>query len=371
MTAKALFVTILIFMSCKDIKEKKKEVSSIFLNEFETVITSDPSTIAVPGILKINSSLFVYDKSKAKLLRINERDSALKEIGRTGAGPGEYITVNNFFVRGEFLYVIDNVLMKINKYTLEGVFESNFNYGRFSKNSSAPPPPPSSSNRILANEIDNQPYVDLSGKVILPSSKFDSTGSKLFQIFDWSGVKISELGNIPKGSSFILDDDKIWNEVTEKKIPSYYKPNSFLVDDPSNKNEYFVIFSSIPKIVKYDINGIILWEKDTQDHESNVILNGFFEAMKKLNNGGNRNRIDLEFYSYGKANKEGELFLVLNKKPLTINQFDNHGKLLKRIIIDSKVNDVTQVLDFNFETEKIFIATIKGDIRSYPLVSNK
>ena len=76
------------------------------------------------------------------------------------------------------------------------------------------------------------------------------------------------------------------------------------------------------------------------------------------------NRTDLEYYSSGVSNNEGDLFLVVNIRPVVIHKFKQTGELVHKYIFESK--DVTPILDFDFLNNRIIAVTDIGEIRIYP-----
>ncbi|NGP89374.1 6-bladed beta-propeller [Fodinibius halophilus] len=340
-------------------------VESTELKNYETLVDLEENKLATPVIIRhgSDSTFFVYDVRQQQVLKMDKKGTIINKIGRTGRGPGEYLFVNNMFVREQHLYIIDIVQFMIHKYDMEGNFVSSFNFGEIAGQPTIPPP---GIGLVTANEIDNQPYVNLQGDIILSNVNVGDKSEHIFQIIDWEKKKqLSELGEVPEGSSFVLDNQKLRNEATDGKVPSFYKPNSFPVQDRDNPNEYFVIYSSLSQIAKYAANGGKLWEKNINTTETNSIRTRFFDAMDRMSNSPDiRDRVGLEYYSSGFSNNEGDLYLVVNTSPVMIHQYNNAGKLLHKYKFSSK--NITPVLDIDFANSRILAASEKGEIRAYP-----
>lgn len=335
------------------------------LKNYETVVDLEDNTLATPVIIRrgSDSTFFVYDVRLEQILEMDGKGTVVNEIGRSGRGPGEYLFVNNMFVREQHLYVIDIVQFMVQQYDMEGNLVSSFNFGEIAGKPTIPPPP---IGLVTANEIDNQPYVNLQGDLILSNVNVGNKSEHIFQLIDWGEKQqLSEMGEVPGGSSFVLDNVELRKEATEGKIPSFYKPNSFPVQDLANPDEYFIVYSSLPKIGKYSSIGEKLWEKDIKTIETDRIRTHFFEVMDRLSNSPDiRDRIDLEHYVSGFSSSEGELYLVVNTTPVMIHQFNNAGELLHKYKFSSE--DTTPVLDIDFENSQILAASEEGEIRAYP-----
>jgi len=233
--------------------------------------------------------------------------------------------VNNIFLTKEYLYIVDTGQLIIHKYDRTGELHSSFDFGKIAGKPTVPPPPVGN---ILANEIDNQPFVTSKGDLMLSTVNFGTTKDKIFKLISWEGNELSEIGDVPEGSEFVLDNVKLRKEASEGEIPSFYKANSFPIQDYANPDEYFFVYSSLPKIAKYTSNGDKLWEKDISNTEADQSRGRFFKIMDKMNSSPDiRDRIDLEFYSSGVSSNEGDVYLVANTEPVVIHQFNNTGGL--------------------------------------------
>lgn len=351
-------------MNCNVDTPTSKALETTELTNFETLESLDSETLTLPIIIKVfnNQSIVVYDIGKNQVLKLDESGVIINSIGRVGNGPGEYLYVNNINVTNEQLYLVETTQMLVHLYNEGGNLISSFDFGKIAGN---PTIPAVFGGVVIANELDNQPYVTLQGNLLLSNLNIGAESQFLFQLIDWDdGKKLSEIREVPVGSSFTLDNQKLRTEALNGEIPSFYKANSFPVQDRSKPDEYFIVYSSLSKLAKYTSTGEKLWENDIQSEETDTIRNKFFETMDRMRNSDIRNRVALKYYSSGVSNLEGDLYLVANTKPVVIHQFNNLGELVQKYVFTSK--EVTPVLDIEFLNNQIFVATESGEIRIYP-----
>lgn len=334
----------------------------IDIKGFEKFIASEDMLLAVPTIIQANESVFIFDVMEGKLIEVNSDKEVINYFGGVGRGPGEFISVNNFFLHGNYIYAVDRIMMNILKYDVNGEFIASLDYGALSGALSPPPPPPIGA--VNATEIDNEPIVTANGEVIL--SKFHGTDSlqSLYDIYNWKGEKLNTLGEVIEGSTFILDNEKIHSDIAKDEIPSFYRSNSFLVNDLKNPEELFLVFSSLGKILKYNKDGTKLWDTEIQSAEMDTMKMRFFEIMDKIGERGDkRNRIGLEYFSSGFSNKNGELFLVANTKPISLYKLSDEGVFIEKYTLVAEEGiEFSNVVDISFELGKIFVASKDGEI---------
>ncbi|MDR8393820.1 6-bladed beta-propeller [Aliifodinibius sp. S!AR15-10] len=349
-------------LGCTADKPPEKMVETTELKDYDTLAGLESGQVALPVILKVreDQSFAVYDIAKNQVLELDEDGVVKNKIGRSGRGPGEYLFVNNIFLTEQYLYIIDTALYFVHQFDRKGNLVSTFDFGKIAGKPTTPPP--IVGGVVKANEIDNQPFVTLQGDIILSNVNVGNKGQYLFQLWDWEGDKRSELGEVPEGSSFVLDNAELRNEALEGEVPSFYKANSFPVQDRGAPNEFFIVYSSLSRIAKYTSTGEKLWQKDVQTRESEAIRKHFLETMDQMSK---PNRVDLEIYSSGASDGAGNLYLVANTEPVVIHQFNSSGELVHKYEFTSK--EVTPVLDIDFENKRILAATESGEIRSYPL----
>lgn len=350
-----------ILIGCRSETLSSSEIGTTELTEFETFITVGENRLAVPSILRYNgSSLFVYDGGHGKILELNDRGEIIHEYGQKGQGPGEFASLNNIFITDKHLHAVDNLKFYIYTFDRTGELTSSLDYG---EPVGAPPPVPMAPGKIIVPNPDNKPAVTLSNDVMFPSHQSDST---LYELSDRNGSHLSDIGKIPEGSTYNLDYNKMKEDVENRVVPSYYRPSAFPVTDQSNSEEIFLIYSAIPKIAKYEMNGQLLWERTIPPvAEVDSVTNRFYETMERLQQADLRNRIDLQYYSSGRSSPSGELFLAMGTNPVLIHRFSNTGELTGRYKLISEGADLLPIFDIDFAGNRIYIVTEEAEIRTY------
>ena len=112
----------LIICSCKNNIKLESEMTSIVINkkgfheqldvtalfdvEFITLETSKPSRIGIIEKIIYHKELFyVHDRQQEKILVFNEHGKYIRTIGKKGRGKGEYISLADFEIHDDNIYV--------------------------------------------------------------------------------------------------------------------------------------------------------------------------------------------------------------------------------------------------------------------------
>jgi hypothetical protein len=241
--------TVFILISCSKEDTALSDVDFTELKEFETFVALDDLLLTTPSVIRFDgdSHLFVYENSRGTVLELDENGDVVNEFGRRGQGPGEVQMVNNIFLTETSLYIVDVWQFFIHRYDRNGEFLSSLDYGSLGYVPGTPRPP-FSPTFLRAERIVNEPHVTLSGHVLLSPVSAGEPTDVVYKRKDWEGNHLSDIGAVPAGSSFIYDADEFRSDILNREIPSFYKPNTFPVNDPVNPDEYFLIYSSIPKL---------------------------------------------------------------------------------------------------------------------------
>lgn len=365
-----VILVLAVFNSCQtEESSTETEVELTELTDFTTVLGTNDSTLAVPAALSYHpDGLFIYAKSKAQILQLSSEGEILNTYGRSGRGPGEFLKVNNIFTTANHVYAVDELQYFIHKYEIGGDLQSSMDYGKvggFGRPNV--PMAPSSSNAVYAENINNKPAVTLRGNVLLSGVQFSDSVKNVYQLIDWQGNHLANIGEIPKGSEVVLDYKKLREDVSNQVIPAFYRANAFPVMDASNPQEFFLIYSAFPTIEKYTTNGELLWSKQIENiPEIDSIATQFYESMEEMQQTDIRNRINLEYYVSGTSGPRGDLFLVMDTNPLVIHRFSNEGVLITRYVLKSSDDvELAPIFDVNFDSSHIFVVTKAGEIRAY------
>lgn len=367
-----IFITCL-FISCQQEQKDAPDQSEITLSEYSTAVSNEDFLIGVPSIIRFvdSESFLIYDSSTRLVYNLDLQNMSKQTIGREGRGPGEYLWVQNFFAENDNVYVIDNSQQLIHKYGA-GVntdFISSFNY-RPGQAPSAPPPPPLPPLDLPyvdtgpIGSFNNQPHITSEGNVLIYDLQ---PGQALYRLYDWDENEIASLGKVPEGSILDIDYTQFRTELENKQVPSFFESNTFIVNDRSKSDEYFLIHSAIPRIVKYNSSGKKLWDIHiTKIPEIDQISNDYNETMEEILKIVDT-MIPLRKYTSGVSVENGDLFLstyTYPGVPLWIHHFDNSGSLQNRFKIDSEV-ELYPVFDVDFSSRNILIPTEEGDVRAY------
>ncbi len=366
-----LLIVLYVITGCGSEPTTSNAIETTLLENFETVIPLEDNVLATPTLIRQgkNLNLYIYDDAQTKVLEVDNNGCVVNEFGQPGQGPGELIIGNNFFLTDSNLYIDDSAQFLIHQYDYSGQYIASMDYGdRLGMPNT--PPAPFSPSIIRAKDINNQPFVTLDGHVMLSAVKFSDTVKSIYELIDWEGFYIADIGSIPEGSTFVIDNEKLQSDVSDQVVPSLYRSNAFVINDDANLNEYFLVYSALPKISKYDSSGRNIWSTEipkTQELDSLTI--NFFETMERLQQADPRNRIDLKYYTSGISNSNGELFLITNTNPVWIHHFNAVGSLIHRYKLISEDVEIKPIFDIDFEQKRILVVTEDAEIRSYPFLN--
>jgi hypothetical protein len=268
--------------------------------------------------------------------------------------------------------MVDRVQFRIARFTLDGELDATLDYGQRGSQSMPPPAPQSLVPR--PKDITNQPFITSSGQAMVSAITPGEDFNKLYTLAEWEGDSISNLGDIPNGSTFVLDYEEYQATVDKREVPAYYKPNVFPVNDYANNDEFYFIYTAFPKIVKYNTSGEKLWEEAIPETtELDSFFTHFFDVSERMSG---KERIGLDTYVSGVSSKSGYLYLVLGKygfveasNDLWIHEFTDNGELSRRFRLVSEDVNLAAIFDIDFANQQIFVVTEEAEIRVYPFES--
>ncbi len=363
--------TFCLLIGCQTEQSASPDVEVTELSDYNTIVSYEDGTLATPVILRFgnNSHLFVYDAGKHEVLELDGNGEVVNTYGGSGRGPGEFLMAVNMFLSDNHLYVVDRIQYRISRFTLGGGPDGALNYGQEGSMAMPPPAPRGATPRAL--DINNQPVVTLNGDLLLSAVSHEDTVTSLYKLMDWEGNHLSDIGKVPEGSAFTLDYDRYQRTVGNGEIPAYYKPNAFPVNDRANADEFYLVYTSFPKIAKYNASGEELWETDVpKTAELDTITTNFYDISEEMRG---KSRIDLDKYMSGVSSPDGHLYLVLGKNGfadffngLWIHKFNPKGKLVDRFKLISNDVDLASIFEIDFSRDIIFVVTEEAEIRAYP-----
>jgi len=264
------------------------------------------------------------------------------------------------------LFLVDTGRYLIHRYDRNGTHISSLDYGDLGYMNNTPHPPVNTQ-LVLAQDLTHQPHVTQNKDLLLSPFLADDAGNVIFDKVNRDGEVFSTMGSVPEGSSFTMNGSEYSNSISNREVPSLEIPNAFPVNDPSNPDEIFMIYSAIPEIAKYSSDGERLWEREiTNLAEIDSVSSNIFDVMESLATG---NRMMLNKYMAGTGTPNGDLYLAINSNPMTdsplwIHQFNSTGELTKRYKIESELN-IPPIFDVDPVNRQIFVVTEEAEIRAY------
>ena len=246
-----------------EINSGTNEVNVKELINYDNLISNNDLLLGLPIRLKYDEdtqNLFIQDPNNWSIIEIDDSSYVVKKFGSRGSGPGEIQELADFFITKDNLFIVDAAQLLIHKYSRhDGKHISSLNYGNVLSEDKI-----SSDNKILVPQkpslIDNnnQPFVTLDEKILVPSL---ANGEFLFQSINWDGDKLAGIGEIPTECKTAEEYDKIRLALENRKVPARDACLVFPVNDHSNPDEIFLVYSAIPKIAKYSLSGQKIWEQ--------------------------------------------------------------------------------------------------------------
>ena len=228
-----------------------------------------------------------------------------------------------------------------------------------------PPPPPLNANN-------NRPFVTLNETILLPSQ---TNGEFLYQAFNWQGKKVTDIGEVPDGYTPLADDEEVRSALRDQRVPERDLALVFPVNDLSDYNEIYLVYSVIPKIAKYTLTGNKIWEQaipSTPEVDSlmidlsNVLVNhpnqrASLLPVKKYMKGVNSPQGDLYLFTYTNMDTPHT-----PRRPMWIHQFDTKGTLVYRYKIISDT-DLFYYPGIEFKNRRVYTPSFnESDIRICP-----
>lgn len=367
-------------VACGEQAPENSETTTIefkILRDYDSLISNNDLLLGVPVRLKIDHDtqhLFIQDVAHWAVIELDEQNNEVRRYGSRGSGPGEIQSLDDFFITEEHLFIVDGNRLLIHKYSrIDGQFISSLEYREFlieKSNSSEHGLQPNLQAPLTSNN--NRPFITYNETVLLPAQ---SSGKYLYRAITWEGEKTAEIGEIPEGYNDFIDDEEVRNALRNKRLPAHVLPLAFPVNDPANLNEIFVVYSVIPKIAKYNLEGDKIWEQSvpyTPEVDSLMI------DLKNVLQDHPNQRVSLlpvKKYMAGRSSPDGDVYLFtytnLNtphtpRRPMWIHQFDTEGNFIHRYKIISDT-DLFYYPGIDFKNRRIFTPSFnESDIRIYP-----
>jgi hypothetical protein len=356
----------LVLTNCSSQTTEIYEGEYLELDEYKAILSYEEMQLFTPTVMAFDEgTLFVYDYAVGHVLTFDTNGELTGEIGRSGQGPGEFYLLNNIFVYDQTLYFVDFGQVLIHSYTKNGEHIHSVDYGAMGYITS--PAPPMSTGAVMARDVTHQPHVTPRGDFLLSPFLAAELPVKIFDLVNRDGKVISRIGNVPEGSTRTMEPDEHRVAVSNNEVPPLDYANVFPVNDSANPDEFFLVYTAFPKIIKYSITGNKLWESEIiSTPELDDVTERYYDVMDQITRSS---WIPLNKYMSGVSSPKGELFLATNTNPempgpLWIHHFGNEGQLLFRYKLVSDVN-IPPIFDIDHEKQRIFVITEDGEIRAY------
>lgn len=336
------------------------------LDTYDTLPANEDLLLGLPVGVKYDQEtqhLFIQDINRSQIIEVDHSGKVVQTYGSEGRGPGEVQALTNFFVTAEHLFIVDITQYVIHKYSLtDGQHISTLDYGPLLQEKTPPTLP--------YIDVNNLPFVTQNETILLPSQ---AGGEYLYQVINWEGEKLADLGEIPAGYAGSQENDEIRAALENKEVPARDSTLAFPVNDRANPDEIFLVYSAIPKIAKYNLSGEKLWERNIPETpEVDSLVTGLSELVSDNPNRSNF-LVPVRKYVTGRSSPNGELYLFTYTnlqlppliRPMWMHKFNSEGKFVSRYKIVSD-SDLSYFADIDFSRERLFLPVFQGtDIRIY------
>ena len=186
--------------------------------------TNDSSLIGgnLNKILKHKEFIYV-SFNRTTLLQFDERGKFIRQIGRIGGGPGEFVMLKDFDVTDDHVYISD--VNKLLQYTSDGKF-------------------------IRSIPVD----INLFGLEVTENNKilgFVTRKENIFYVFDMDGKHLDDFLPDSWGAS-MLTSFYYWPYKDGKYIDIFYSANDILVYDTQKEEHYYMRMTDLPDMATLD-----------------------------------------------------------------------------------------------------------------------
>lgn len=349
------------------------DVDRTILNEYDIVVANSEVALQMPAYVKHDPGsghLFVYDHTQRTVLEIDGSQNIVRRYGGEGKGPGEIDVARNLFVHDSHLYVYDPSRYFIYRYQRAGTEIDSYNYGAAARETS-PGEIPAPAASVLFTDLDNEMAVTRSGNILRP---VHTSGEHLYERIDWEGRHLSWIGEVPEGYGTQLSTEEYRKAVEAGEAPAHHRHRAFPVMDRSDPGSLFMVYSTIPKVAKFDTSGRLLWERRLP--HTPAVDSVHQQLLEPLRARDFRQQIPIRKYFSGFTTPAGELYLVVFNEMVrsgitpvpTIHRFNTEGKLVGRYTFANEEEAyLLPHLAVDPENNRFLVISLKdAEIRAYP-----
>ncbi|SHE30834.1 6-bladed beta-propeller protein [Fodinibius roseus] len=304
-----------------------------------TIIDAEKDTaIVFPSFIRTAPDYFlIYEANPQKIIKFNYDGEKLQSFGSEGRGPGEFLSLTNYWIRKDHYLLYDYNGAKMIRYDFKGSLIDEYSVD-ISK---------------LTMTVD-----------VLSGSKFvypaNGTHDSLLAISDlkkgetvFFGQTIAERNE--------TSNDMVRDIIERGEVPNYMK-NSVQIG--ANGSGIFCFQNTKAILQKYTLEGQLQWERDLKM----PMVEGVFEDFLKENKKGKY--ITPLTYAYGMHVMENGTALLLNttdEKPITVSWVPNDGHDIQVVEFPSIVRPSQLPLRFRVvpgQKEILFANSMEGKIMS-------
>ena len=312
----------------------------------KTIVSSETVALSNPSIIRYNpvvDEIYIYDSQQRVVYRIDSWGTQLGTIGRVGNGPGEFERISGIFIGTDCLYLVDDLQFLVHQFTLNGEFIESFDYG------------------FHSTSVVNKVSVSRDGVVYIPD---DTSQEYIIRSYTWDGREIDQFGIIPEGSTLQIDYAELRNAVKERRVPSFFERNAFVIPGISDQT---IVYNATGNVHHYRDSELLWQSHDSSPARRDTIAKPYYEIMGQILQHADALQV-LRVYEQGSAIDEF-VYISTNTsfgQEMQLHVFDNNGDLLKVLVFESKSN-LTGSFDINEKAGLVYVGNSDAEIIAYDL----
>lgn len=327
--------------------DKGTGFATIVVEENAIVISPESNKeIVSPTFIRTGSDyILIYEYKSQKIVKLTYEGEQLLSFGGKGRGPGEFLSLTNYWIMEDHYLLYDYNGAKMVLYDFDGslIDEYSVNIGALTGNV-----------EVLSTD-----------KFVSPAKGKEGS---LLKISNLKNEEIIYFGDAVAGPNEV-STEKISQIIQKGGVPNYMQNYVFIA---VNESGIFCFQSTKAVLQKYNKDGVLLWQRDL-----NIpVLEGVYENYLKKNR--EEEYIYSLTYALGiQAVEDGVavLFNTTDDKPTTVAWIPNEGNNI-RLIKYPAINNSAFILRFQVAPEHntvFFVMTLEGKVlkSDWPIENNK
>lgn len=302
-----------------------------------TVIDAkEDTTIVFPSFIRTAPDYFlIYEAEPQKIIKFNYDGEKLQSFGSEGRGPGEFLSLTNYWIREDHYLLYDYNGAKMIRYDFDGSLIDEYS--------------------VDISKLTMTMDVLSGSKFVYPTN---GTNDSLLAISDLKKSETTYFGQAIAGRN--ESSNEVVRDLIERgKVPNFMKNR---VHIGANGIGIFCFQNTKALLQKYSMDGQLQWERDLKIPP----VEGVFEDFLKTNKEGKY--ITPLTYIYGMQVMEDGTAILLNttdEKPITVAWVPNDGHEI-RVVEFPGIDRPSQIpLRFRVASEEeaiIFVNSMEGKI---------